>query len=288
MIESYLASPHTEVLQVAISPFFSPVHQVTITPTDITRLNHVHRAESLSVFSEYTEEIRSIASGVSLCSPRNIKLLKFVQHTYFACPNHGQMVEGGVKNTALARQTGAEEQRRNNIAIIRSHTVEETNMLARKKQIHKTEGQENHVPTGSKLTSCFLDVVQTQFERDISNAKIKTAKQLLSRTSQYKQERQSKKVDSILSARRKSLNKAQLKRGIDYTAAARGLIGFGTVYRSSYIPQVIAELQVRGVEIPEEADGIKKLLDLLKADEKQRHNLDAKAFKPLSNFSLEV
>ena len=118
------------------------------------------------------------------------------------------MVEGGVKDTALAGQTGAEERRRNNIAIIRSHTVEETNMLARKKQIHKTEGQENHVPTGSKLTSCFLDVVQTQFERDISKAKIKRAKQLLSRTSQYKQERQSKKVEEMVSSRRKRPNKA--------------------------------------------------------------------------------
>ena len=98
-------------------------------------------------------------------------------------------MEGAVKDTALAGQTGAEERRRNNVAIIRLHTVEETNMLARRKQVHKIDGTSDQVPSESKLTSSFLDVVEKQFKRDIPEEKIKIARRLLSRTSQYKKER---------------------------------------------------------------------------------------------------
>ena len=96
------------------------------------------------------------------------------------------------------------------------------------------------------------------------------------------------KVDAIISARRKRPNLAQLKRGINYTASAHGLITYGSIYRSVYVLRVKTELQERGVEIPDDADGIKKLLAVLKADENGRHNLDPKAFKPLSDFTIDV
>ena len=290
VIESFLPTPepHQVALQVAVSPVYSSVHQLLLSPTDIIRLDSDHQAETLATFAEYAEEIKSISKGDSIRSARNIKLLKFVQRTYFPCPNHGQFVEGAVKDTALAGQTGAEERRRNNVAIIRSHTVEETNKLARRKQVHKIDGTSDQVPSGSKLTSSFLDVVEEQFNRDIPEEKIKIARRLLSRTSQYKEERQTKKVDAIVSAKRKRPNVAQLKRGVDYTASARGLITYGSIYRSNYMLRVQTELHVRGVEIPDDADGIKKLLAVLKADEKERHNFDAKAFKPLSNFVIDV
>ena len=285
-IKSYL--PDHRALLLASNPSFSHVHQDIITPTDIQRLNPDHRVPTLATFADYIDEVTSISRGVSIYSDTNIRLLKFIQRTYFACPNHGQFVEGGVKDTGLAGQTGAEERRRNNVAIIRSHTVEETNKIARKKQVHKIDDQSDHVPSGSKLTSSFLDVIEEQFNRNIPEDKIKVAHQLLSRNSQYKKERQMNKVNAVMSAKRKRPNVAQMKRGIDYTSSARGLISYGTVYRNIYIEQVKKELEVRGVEIPEDAEGIKSLLNLLKADEKDRHNLDAKAFKPLSIFVLNV
>jgi len=67
-----------------------------------------------------------------------------------------------VKDYALVGQTGAEERRRKNMAIVRSHIVEQTNELAKKIQVRKRKTDEN-VPTGDFLTATFLDVVEEHF-----------------------------------------------------------------------------------------------------------------------------
>ena len=94
-------------------------------------------------------------------------------------------MEGAVKDIALIGQKEPWEIRQNDAAIIKSHIVEETNMLARQNHVHEIDGTLDHVSSGSKLISHFLDVVEEQFNQNISKEKIKRAQQLLSRMSQF-------------------------------------------------------------------------------------------------------
>ena len=226
-----------------------------------------------------------IASGVSLQDERNKKLLTHIQRTFYACPSQGQFIEGGVKDTALVGQTGAEERRRNNMAIIRSHTVEKANEMAKNKQVHKKRMRDN-VPDGSNLTTSFLDVVEKQFKHDTTEEALNKAKSLLARTHQFKNTRQEDKVKKILVAKEKTANKAQQKRGVNYPAAALGHVTYHSVYRTKYIVNVINELKVRQVSDNLDGVGIKDLLEILKRDEETRHGgKDKKGFRPLTDFS---
>ena len=204
-----------------------------------------------------------------------------MKHTYLFCPCQGHFIEGGIKDAAITGQTGAEEKRRSELAIIRSHTLGATNKLAQVLQTHKHNGTKDHAPLGVKLTTSFLNEVEKQTKIHLSDEEIKIAKQLLSKNNQYKTRREDAWLTKIITARKK--NKTIEKRGVDYTPGIRKLIPYHTVRKNIYIPQVKKELDERQVEYDND-DGVKKLVQLLKLDEDTRHKEDEKSFRNLTEF----
>ena len=172
------------------------------------------------------------------------------------------------------------------MAIVRSHTVEQTNEKAKKMQVHK-ETTDDNVPTGAFLTTTFLDVVEEHYNRSTKDESIEDAKKLLSRTKQFKTERQISKVRKIMSARPKAANKAQKQRAVSYPSAALGKVTYHSVYKNIYMQNVKDEIVAREVTDTLDGIGIKDLLAILKKDEDTRHgsNASAKAFTPLTDFS---
>ena len=73
-----------------------------------------------------------------------------------------------MKDAAITGQTGAEEKRRSDLSIIRSHTFRETNKLAQMLQTYKDDNKKDHVPIGFKLTVTFLSEVERQAEIDMT------------------------------------------------------------------------------------------------------------------------
>ena len=179
-VKPFLNSSEQNAANIA-SEWYSPVHQDVFRSFDLSCLNSNHRAAVKYSLREYDKEITNVANGVNIFAKQNIKLLKHIQATYFACPSQGHFVEGGVKDAGFTGQTGAEERRRNNMAIIRSHTVRVTNALSEGKQEHFKKVEYKQRPSGSKLTSTFLDVCKKQYRRmEILNLDIEEAKKLLS------------------------------------------------------------------------------------------------------------
>ena len=67
----------------------------------------------------------------------------YLKHNFLFCSCHGQYIEAGVKDAAITGQTGAEEIRQNELSIIRSYILGETNQLVQILQIHKAGDTKN-------------------------------------------------------------------------------------------------------------------------------------------------
>ena len=143
--------------------------------------------------------------------------------------------------------------------------------MASTKQEHRSD-KNHHSPTGSKLTNTFLNVVGEHFNwmSTHDSEEIKAAKNLLSPSYQFKKSRHEGKVCRVATARKKSLNITQRKRGVDYTCAAQGLIQYSSLRFTVHSKTVATELRARSIEVPV-GTGILKLIEMLKADEKKRH-----------------
>lgn len=266
------------------------IHQARFSTTDLCFLDPCYRNFLKEEFEQYCDEIKCIANGGSIKAAENFKLLKHVEEKFYACPSQGHFVEGGVKDAAFTGQTGAEERRRSNMAIIRSHTVRITKAMSTAKQKHTKEGK-SHRPHGSKLTSTFLNVVDEQFNRALDPQEQEEAKRLLSPSYQFKETRHKGKVLKVTTSRKKTLNIAQRKQEVDFPCAAQGLVSYSALRFSVYVGTVTNELNARSVKIPV-GTGIRELIKLLKMDENRRHDEDPthgtsdEGFKPITKINI--
>ena len=120
-VKPFLNSLEQNAANIA-SEWYSPVHQDVFRSFDLSCLNSNHRAAVKYSLREYDKEITNVANGVNIFAKQNIKLLKHIQATYFACPSQGHFVEGGEKmRVSRVRQV----QRSNNGTIWQSsgHTL---------------------------------------------------------------------------------------------------------------------------------------------------------------------
>ena len=188
--------------------------------------------------------VREIANGKSLwkgeLSDDMKRLQYFLKHNYIFCTSHAQFIERAVKDAAFSGQTGAEERRRNELSIIRSHLLEQTISLAQILQVHGEPSSKSHTPQGSKLTATFLNEVERQANIDISQEEVKTAVVLLSKENQYKERRQTNWLRKITTARKK--RRVIQNKAVDYTAGLRRLVPYGKIRKNIYIPQLHREL----------------------------------------------
>ena len=223
-----------------------------------------------------------LSKGGGLYHDENLLSLRMhVKRKYWPCASHGQFVEGGVKDAALTGQTGAEERRRNNMSVIRSHTVSLSKQYAVEKQEKNTEGE--HRPHGSKFTASLLDVIEEQFKR-VTQTDLVEAIQLMSKQHQFKSPRQESRVRKVIDSRSKSLNTAQKRKGVTYTPSILGMQPYWPLTKTIHIEIVTAELAARSI-IPPDGTGIKNLLAMLKADEIKRNSNDSTGFHALTDFS---
>ena len=115
------------------------------------------------------------------------------------------------------------------------------------------------------------------------------ARALLARLYQFKQKRQQGKVQRITNSKKKRLNKAQKRRGVDYTCAARGMVPYAAVGLTEFVEIITKELAARHVQV-QPGTKIKALLVLLKIHKtnRQKQNTTEKeiidGFKALTKF----
>ena len=85
----------------AFGGFYSIIHQYTFSSIDLVHLDQSHQSLTSSAFENYCDEIGRIANGDSIKAIKNVRLLKYVQKSFYTCPIHGHFVEGGVKDTTF-------------------------------------------------------------------------------------------------------------------------------------------------------------------------------------------
>ena len=171
-IRTYLPMWDRLSLDDAVDYHYSEIHQGAIRPKDFTLLNPEDRAFVKEVFADNMGAVREIANGKSLwkgeLSDDMKRLQYFLKHNYIFCTSHAQFIERAVKDAAFSGQTGAEERRRNELSIIRSHLLEQTISLAQILQVHGEPSSKSHTPQGSKLTATFLNEVELQANIDLT------------------------------------------------------------------------------------------------------------------------
>ena len=283
MVTPFLSPTDLNSALTAIDRFYSTVHEDIIGPIEIAQLDQSNRDAALAAFPDHQDEIQILSKGGSLYRSENLNSLRMhVKRKYWPCASHGQFVEGGVKDTALTGQTGAEERRRNNMSVIRSHTVSLSKQYAVEKQEHKNEEKE-HRPHGSKFTASLLDVIESQFKR-VTPTDLVEAKKLMSQEHQFKSSRQESRVKKVIESRSKSLNTAQKRKGVTYTPSMLGMQAYGPLNKKIYIDIVIAELAARSI-VPPDGTGIRNLVAMIKADEIKRNSNDSTGFHAITDFS---
>ena len=108
-----------------------------------------------------------------------IKLNYFMKHNYLLCPCQGQYIEGGIKDAVIMGQVGVEEKRRNELAIIWSHTLSAADTLAHLLQIHKNAETKDPTPARSELTASFISKAERKANKNLSGEETETLMRLL-------------------------------------------------------------------------------------------------------------
>ena len=106
----------------AIDLHYSEIHGSVFCTSDLSILDPEDNSFIRDVFDEHLEEIFEISEGKSMwkgeISAAMQKLRYFMKHSYLFFPYQGHFIEGGIKDAAITGQTGAEEKRQNELAII--------------------------------------------------------------------------------------------------------------------------------------------------------------------------
>ena len=135
------------------------------------------------------------------------KLQYLLKHNYMLCASHGKFIERSLKDAAFSGQTEEEEKRRNELSIILSHLLEQTNTLAQTLQVYKEEtNTKYHALQGYKLTTTSLHEVGRQTNTQISEQEVKTSVALLSKQNKYKERQQKRWLHKTMTEKKKELS----------------------------------------------------------------------------------
>ena len=225
----------------AIDLHYSEIHQAPISTFNYKNLDPQDRSFVREVFSDHLQAVHKTADGKDMWNndeqSEHVNSLKtFMKNNYLICPSQGQFIEGGVKDAGITGATGAEEKRRNELSIIRSHSLGVTNKLAQLLQVHKDGDKKDHAPQGSNFTSSFLNEFERQTRIELTGEEINEAKRLMAKEYQYKKTRQDRWLTKVMSARKK--NRSNVQRGVDYTPGLRELVSYGPLQKNTYLPQI--------------------------------------------------
>ena len=177
---------------------------------------------------------------------------------------------------------------RTNLAILRSHTVEEFLERARKCVVHRVGNEDKKMlPKGWKRNRAILTGAKVQHlevEKLIAHgADFNLCTFSLSRGEQYKKQRRQETVQRCIDSELRQDNAAERTRGITLTPSGRGLVRYSRP-KVENIQLLRTELNLRSVIFPPKTN-ITGLRKLILEDEGDRHNHrydpTRKSFKPM-------
>ena len=235
-------------------------------------------------FRRHSSAIEEMKEGKGLwvrdASVHMKKLRTYIENTYLPLPSNNQIVEAGVKDTALCRTTSKGERMASILVFYRSITVPEAVEDSIVEKMNANNGLEQYVDRGKKrVESMIVRSIDSSKKTHLSDDRRKM-KENLDQKNSYVKSCIATKVERFqrLSSREKRPNQTQQVRGIEFQPLILGKISYGQL-KKEHITMVRNELSTREVHYNVNT-GIRALTKLLREHESALVGHDTKYFLP--------